>query len=117
MIRPLRTAATLLPLLAIALVQAGEPVVPQEPAPADAPKIDFAELDADRDGNLSRQEALPTADLHASFDLLDVDRNQALSPTEFARWNRAGSAQPKTPPDPSTAPGGSAGAQHLPDRQ
>ncbi len=94
-----------------------QPVVPQEPAPADAPKVDFATVDENRDGSITRQEALPTADLHASFDLLDVDRNQSLSPTEFARWNRAGSPQPKVPRDPSTAPGGSAGSQHLPDRQ
>lgn len=91
--------------------------VPQEPAPADAPKVDFADVDKNRDGNLTRDEALPIAALHASFDLLDVDRNQMLSPTEFAQWNRAGNTLPKVPEDPATAPGGSAGAQHLPRRQ
>lgn len=114
--RHYRAIALSLPFIAGGFVHAQQ-TVPQEPAPADAPKVDFADIDENRDGNLSRQEALPTADLHASFDLLDVDRNQALSPTEFAQWNRAGSAQPKIPSDKSTAPGGSAGAQHLPERQ
>lgn len=85
--------------------------------PPDAPKLDFATADEDGDGNISKQEAGKFADLQASFDLLDVDRNQALSPTEFARFSRAGSPAPKVPADPTTAPGGSAGAQHVPDRQ
>lgn len=111
-----RTRALLLSVVATSIVQAQQ--VPQEPPPADAPKVDFAKVDEDRDGNISRQEAIPVADLHASFDVLDVDRNQALSPTEFARFSRAGSSAPRIPEDPTTAPGGgSAGAQHLPDRQ
>ncbi len=109
------SSVLLLPLLAAGLVQAQD--IPMEPAPPDAPKLDFATADEDGDGNISKQEAGKFADLQASFDLLDVDRNQALSPTEFARFSRAGSPAPKVPADPTTAPGGSAGAQHVPDRQ
>lgn len=110
-------ATLLVPLVIAGMAFAQAPAVPQEPPPADAPKVDFADVDKNRDGNVSRDEALSPADLQASFDLLDVDRNRQLSPVEFARWNRAGNPQPKIPSDPSTAPGGSAGAQHLPDRQ
>lgn len=109
----LRTLLLLPGLAGLALAQE----VPQEPAPPDTPKVDFADVDKNRDGNVSRDEALATADLLASFNLLDVDRNRVLSPTEFARWNRAGNTLPKIPDDPATAPGGSAGAQHLPERQ
>lgn len=112
-----RTLVLLGSLTLAGMVHAQTPAVPQEPAPADAPKVDFADVDKDRDGNLTREETLPTADLHASFDLLDVDRNRLLSPTEFAQWNRAGNPLPKIPEDPATAPGGSAGAQHVPVRQ
>src|SRR5690606_13251680 len=86
---PPRILSLLLSLGLAGLVYGQAQTVPQEPAPADAPKLDFADVDKNGDGNLTRDEALPVADLHASFDLLDVDRNQMLSPTEFAQWNRA----------------------------
>lgn len=111
----LRVSA-LIPLCIAAVALAQDPAAVQEPVDADTPKVDFAEVDLNRDGSISKQEALQTADLQASFDILDVNRDEALSPTEFARWSRAGKVTPKVPEDPSTAPGGSAGAQHMPDR-
>lgn len=116
--RPSRIAALLMPLIAAGAVHAqvaAPPPTPQQPLPADTPSVDFSQVDANRDGNISRPEALSAADLHASFELLDTDRNQSISPAEFARWSRAGKSAPDVPKDPATAPGGSAGAQHVPD--
>ena len=113
--KPTRTSA-LIPLCIAATALAQEPAAVQEPVDADTPKVDFSEVDVNRDGSINKQEALQTADLQASFDLLDANRDEALSPSEFARWSRAGKVAPKIPEDPSTAPGGSAGAQHMPDR-
>lgn len=87
----------------------------QTPAalPNDGPKIDFSTVDKDANGKLSKEEALPIAELEGAFDKLDTDHDGSVSPVEFARWNRAGKATP-LPHDPTTAPSGSAGAQHMP---
>jgi hypothetical protein len=79
----------------------------------DAPKIDFSTLDKDANGKLSKEEALTVVELDAMFDRLDADRDGSMSPTEFSHWNRAGKAIP-LPHDSTTAPSGSAGAQHMP---
>lgn len=106
------TYTTWLIVLAVfGLAQAQTPAA--KTTPADPPKIDFSTLDKDANGKLSKEEALPVVELDASFDRLDTDRDGSLSPTEFSHWGRAGKAVP-LPHDPTTAPSGSAGAQHMP---
>lgn len=80
---------------------------------ADATPIDFTTIDKDSSGNVSLEEAAAVTELHHAFAELDVDRNLALTPAEYAAWPRAGKGN--TPKDPTTVPGGSAGAQHVPD--
>lgn len=81
--------------------------------PSDGPKIDFSTVDKDANGKLSKEETLPIAELEGAFDKLDTDHDGSVSPVEFARWSRAGKAS-SLPHDPTTAPSGSAGAQHMP---
>jgi hypothetical protein len=99
-------------VLTTGLAQAQTPA--PRTGPTDPPKIDFSTLDKDTNGKLSKEEALTVIELDAGFDRLDTDRDGALSPTEFSHWNRAGKAVP-LPHDPTTAPSGSAGAQHMPN--
>jgi hypothetical protein len=75
--------------------------------------VAFATLDTNKDGKISRQEALAAPDLYDAFDALDLNHDGFLSPTEFQAWPRALKAPEAAKPDPSTAPGGSAGAQHM----
>jgi len=98
-------------LAATSLVHAQTPT--DKANPVNAPKIDFSTLDKDANGKLSKEEALPVIELDATFDRLDTDRDGSVSPTEFSHWDRAGKAIP-LPHDPTTAPSGSAGAQHMP---
>ena len=108
------TGRTLLLLACVAgLVHAQTP--PANPAPPEVAKVDFAALDKDANGKLSKTEVQPVADLEGVFDSLDTDRNGSISSVEFSRWSRAGKTTP-TPRDPTTAPSGSAGAQHMPKR-
>jgi hypothetical protein len=109
--------ASLLPLLALAMaggVQAQAPAASPRPPPTDTTKIDFIVLDKDANGSLSRQEAKAVADLDSSFALLDADRDEVITPAEFTKWKRAGKIVGAKPIDPTTAPSGSAGAQHMP---
>lgn len=73
--------------------------------------LDFNRLDTNHDGKLSPQEARADPDLYMEFDGLDVNHDGYLSIEEFQAWPRA--KKTKTP-NPATAPGGSAGAQHMP---
>ncbi len=74
--------------------------------------VAFATLDTNKDGKISRQEARAAPDLADAFDALDTNHDGFLSPAEFQAWPRA--LKPTNPVrDPSTAPGGSAGAQHM----
>jgi len=82
-----------------------------QPAKPELQPVDFQKLDRNHDGKLSAQEARADAELTAEFDTLDVNHDGFLSPAEFQAWPRARKTQA---PDPSTAPGGSSGAQHLP---
>lgn len=107
------TYTAFLIVLAAGLVKAQTPAPSARTGPADAPKIDFSTLDKDANGKLSKEEALTVVELDASFDRLDSDHDGSLSPVEFAHWDRAGKAAP-LPHDPTTAPSGSAGAQHMP---
>jgi len=104
------TRALLLPVLVAGIAEAQ---VPADKPLAETAKLDFAAVDKDANGHLSKQEALAVAELEGAFDALDTDHDGSVSPAEFAHWNRAGRTTP-LPRDPSTAPGGSAGAQHMP---
>ncbi len=73
--------------------------------------LDFDALDKNHDGQISQQEARADAQLAQDFDTLDQNHDGYLSRAEFQAWPRAKQAKI---PDPSTAPGGSSGAQHLP---
>jgi len=73
--------------------------------------VDFYQVDSNHDGKLSEVEARSVPELHMEFDMLDVNHDGYLSVEEFAAWPRAKRMKPR---DPGTAPGGSSGAQHLP---
>lgn len=81
--------------------------------PAAPPKstIDFLDVDANKDGKVTPPEVEYIDDLRASFEALDANHDQALTPAEYARWARAAKARSV---DPSTLPSGSAGSQHMP---
>lgn len=80
---------------------------------ADTARIDFATVDKDENGRLSKEEARSIAELEGAFQHLDADQDQVISRTEFARWSRAGKTEGSVA-DPATAPRGSAGSQHMP---
>jgi hypothetical protein len=86
------------------------------PAPKvpDGPTVDYVKADKNGDGNISKPEALLVPDLTSAFEMLDSDRDELISPVEFSRWSRAGKVEAPRPADPPTAPGGSAGSQHMP---
>lgn len=48
--------------------------------------VDFAALDADGDGQISRAEASGNASLSAEFHVVDIDRNGRLSRVELSGW-------------------------------
>ncbi|HTV80511.1 MAG TPA: EF-hand domain-containing protein [Steroidobacteraceae bacterium] len=79
--------------------------------------IAFATLDSNKDGKLSRIEARADPGLYAAFDMLDLNHDGFLSPEEFQAWPRALKTKGTEIPNPATAPGGSAGAQHMPGPQ
>jgi hypothetical protein len=74
----------------------------------------FSTLDTNKDGKLSRNEARADPELYAAFDMLDANHDGFLSPQEFQAWPRALKTKDGSVPDPTTAPSGSAGAQHMP---
>lgn len=76
--------------------------------------VAFAALDTNHDGKISKKEALAAPDLSDAFDKLDLNHDGFLSPAEFQAWPRALKSKDAVPLDPSTGPGGSAGAQHMP---
>ncbi len=49
-------------------------------------KIDFAALDSNGDGNLTRTEVQSNATLTAEFRAVDNDHNGKLSQTELQGW-------------------------------
>ena len=100
-------------LLSVLVAGLAQAQVPADKPPAEAAKLDFATVDKDANGRLSKQETVAVAELEGAFDALDTDHDGSVSPAEFSHWNRAGRTAP-LPRDPATAPGGSAGAQHMP---
>jgi hypothetical protein len=93
----------------LALTAAGA-ICAQEPA---TPK-DFSTLDKNKDGRVSSTEAEGRAELHDIFDALDKNHDGFLTATEFSAWSGAGNTKDAVPVDPTTGPGGSSGAQHMP---
>lgn len=105
----------LLGFAVVGLAVAAEPPSSSAPASTDKVKIDFGTLDKDSNGSLSKEEVKAVAELTVQFDTLDADHDRVLSHAEFLRWHGASTSAGK-PRDPTTVPGGSAGAQHMPER-
>ena len=61
------------------------------PVTAAVSTIDFLDVDANKDGKVSLEEVAYIDDLRASFNALDVNHDQVLSPDEYSHWRRAGS--------------------------
>ena len=78
--------------------------------------IAFSTLDTNKDGKISLSEARADPGLYEVFAMLDVNHDGYLTPAEFQAWPRALKTTGAVP-DPATAPGGSAGAQHMPPPQ
>ena len=57
-------------------------------AQADQYRVDFAALDVDGDGYISRAEAKPHPTLDAEFNAIDSNRDGRLSREELAGWLR-----------------------------
>lgn len=72
-----------------------------EPAAADAPSTAARYADGDRDGKVTREEALADPMLSASFDRYDTDDNDELDRAEFSRLE-ARTGEPRSP-DPKEA--------------
>ena len=94
-----------------ALVAAGS--LCAQTAPVSQPQATkaFIAMDTDKDGRLSDMEAKSNVALYAQFDALDKDKDGYLAVTEFAASTATGKPAPV---DPTTLPGGSNGAQHMP---
>jgi hypothetical protein len=93
----------------LALTAAGS-ICAQAPA---MPK-DFSTLSKNKDGRVSSVEAEARAELHDIFDGLDKNHDGFLTGAEFSAWSGAGNTNDAVPVDPTTGPGGSSGAQHMP---
>jgi hypothetical protein len=103
-----------MPFAAAYILLAGAALAQNAPPPAtESAKVDFSTLDKDVSSYLTKDEAMVIADLESVFDTLDSDHDGKISSAEFTRWSRAGKSTP-LPRDPTTAPSGSAGSQHMP---
>jgi Ca2+-binding EF-hand superfamily protein len=76
----------------------------------------FSAVDANKDGKVSLLEARADPELYAEFAALDINQDGFLTPAEFSAWPRAAKTKDVTARDPTTGPGGSAGAQHMPEQ-
>lgn len=68
--------------------QAATPATPAtaaQPA-ADAKKVTWSDLDADKDGKLTKTEAAPIDSLSQSFDDADQDKDGALTTDEYKAY-------------------------------
>lgn len=113
-----RTITLLATMAAAGMLHAQEPAAkPAASAPTkinEPVKIDFAAVDKDANGQLTREEAVAVTELDTAFESLDANSDKSITPVEFAKWPLAGKAA-AIPRDATTAPGGSAGAQHMPN--
>ena len=66
------------------------------PAPEEAKKISWSDLDADKDGNLTKTEAATVPSLTDVFDQADADTDGSLTPDEYKNYlaKNGQSAQP-----------------------
>jgi hypothetical protein len=64
---------------------AATPATPAQPA-ADAKKVTWSDLDADKDGKLTKTEAAPIDSLSQSFDAADADKDGALTTDEYKAY-------------------------------
>jgi hypothetical protein len=64
---------------------AATPATPAQPA-ADAKKVTWSDLDADKDGKLTKTEAAPIDSLSQSFDAADKDKDGALTTDEYKAY-------------------------------
>jgi Ca2+-binding EF-hand superfamily protein len=78
--------------------------------------IAFSTMDANKDGKVSLLEARADPELYAEFSTLDINQDGFLTPVEFSAWPRAAKTKDTASRDPTTGPGGSAGAQHMPEQ-
>lgn len=97
-------------MLALMVALTGNIWAQTPPSAAATPTNLFATLDKNKDGKLSNMEVKGSPELYTQFDALDKNRDGFLTAPEFAMWAPPG----KAPVDPATAPGGSAGSQHMP---
>ena len=77
---------------------AATPASPASPAEGEAKKITWSDLDADKDGKLTKTEASSVQALTQVFDDADTDKDGALTPDEdkaFVAKNQADAAQPQ----------------------
>lgn len=79
-------------------------------AAAPAANSEFGKLDRNSDGKITLAEAKTRAELEVRFEQLDRNHDGVLTPEEFGQ-----NGQVTPPADPATVPGGSAGAQHMPN--
>ena len=68
--------------------QAGTAAIPATPAQpaAAAGKVTWSDLDADKDGKLTRTEAAPIDSLSQSFEATDADKDGALTTDEYKAY-------------------------------
>jgi hypothetical protein len=73
-------------LLIGALMMTSAAALAQSPSdtPLPAQRADFAQLDRNRDGYISKVEALGDAEMHKRFAAFDADRDGRLSEAEYA---------------------------------
>jgi hypothetical protein len=77
---------------------AATPATPASPAEGETKKITWSDLDADKDGKLTKIEASSVPALTQVFDDADADKDGALTPDEykaFVAQNQADAAQPQ----------------------
>jgi hypothetical protein len=83
--RALPTVAALAAVLSVTAAFAGDYDTAKPGAESTgAPSSDYAKLDTNRDGNVSKDEAMADPTLSAKFDELDQDRSGSLSTTELS---------------------------------
>ncbi len=78
-------AAVLCAPVAFAQDYPNSQTTPSSDASKTMPSVDFAKLDTNGDGNISKSEASVDPTLAAKFDKLDADKSGSLSATEITK--------------------------------
>ena len=80
--------------------QPADPATPATPAdPAAGNQITWSDLDADQDGNLTKEEASSVASLVEVFDDADTDQDGALTPDEYKAFVAQNQSDAATQPE------------------